>query len=114
MRKRSANAKRRIDNCPRISIVRPMRSLLLFLAAPLLAAEPAPVLPGNAVLHDYFERQVAAIERRPMPLPKNAEEWKPMQAEGRRQLAGMLGLDPMPAKTPLNPVKTSEVEGDGF
>lgn len=93
-----------------------MRFLLCFAATTVLAADPPPPapLPGNAMLSDYFAREVAAIEGRPAPVPKNAEEWKTMRLEWRTQLAKMLSLDPMPAKTPLQPVKTGEVEGDGF
>ena len=71
-------------------------------------------LPGNAVLAKYFEREVAAIEHRPVRLPASPEEWEKMRAADRAELAGMLGLSPMPERTPLNAVKTGETTGDGF
>jgi dienelactone hydrolase len=91
-----------------------MRSLLLLLAVPLIAAEPTPPPRGNALLADYFERQVAEIENQPLPEPKSAEDWGKMRLEWRKQIADMLGLNPLPPRTPLLPVKTGEVEGDGF
>ena len=71
-------------------------------------------LPGNRLLADYFEREVAAIERAPMRVPENADEWERMRATGKAELAGMLGLSPMPERTPLNATKTGEVNGAGF
>ena len=71
-------------------------------------------LPGNAMLAKYFEREVAAIEHQPMLVPASAEEWEKIRVADRAELAGMLGLSPMPERTPLNAVKTGETAGDGF
>ena len=89
-----------------------MRLLTLFqiLAFASFAAEPD----SASTLARYFERRVAEIETRPQPVPSNGEEWERMRAAGKAELAEMLGLSPMPERTPLNALKTGEVAGDGF
>jgi hypothetical protein len=92
-----------------------MRRLLpVLLAASVHAADPQPLPPGNRVLADYFAREVAALESVPLAEPKSAEEWETTRKAWRAQLADMLGLAPMPEKTPLRPEKTGEYAGDGF
>jgi dienelactone hydrolase len=78
------------------------------------AAEPLPAPKGNVMLADYFSRGVAELESQPLPDPKSLEEWEGRRLVLRRQLAEMLGLDPLPPRTPLNVTKTGEVQGDGF
>ena len=66
------------------------------------------------MLADYFAREVAEIENTPIALPASAEEWDKTRLNWRAQLADMLGLSPMPEKTPLQPVKTGEFTEDGI
>lgn len=91
---------------------------LPFLALPLaiaVAAAADPVIqPANRILADYFAREVSALEAQPLPHPQSSQEWETQRSNLRGQLAEMLGLQPMPERTPLNPVKTGEVAGDGF
>ena len=44
----------------------------------------------------------------------NLEEWKQRRPEVRRQLLDMLGLDPMPARTPLNARVTGAFNRQGY
>jgi dienelactone hydrolase len=78
------------------------------------AAEPPNASRANRVLADYFSRQVANIESHPLAEPTSAEQWEKTRAELRGELAEMLGLAPMPERTPLKVEKTGEVKGDGF
>lgn len=97
-----------------------MRSSLSFLllSSFALAApypEKTPDTPGNKLLDRYFAgeaREIAAHNG--VSHVQTAEEWKKQAPEYRRQLAEMLGLDPMPEKTPLQPTQTGEVKGVGF
>ena len=81
-------------------------SLLLACSiAVAIGADPTNLAP-NRVLSDYFNREVATIEAVPLPQPQTLPEWETQRASLRKQLAEMLGLEPMPARTPLDPVKT--------
>jgi dienelactone hydrolase len=89
-------------------------SLLLTLVTASTAfafPEPTPDSMGKRMLDKYFERKVSEIERERSLAPINsAEQWLASQAENRRQLASMLGLDPMPTRSPLNPVVTGTLD----
>ena len=89
---------------------------LLFLLAVAVAsaAEPQAATRANRALADSFAREVANIDSNPLAEPTSAEQWETTRAKMKRQLAEMLGLDPMPARTPLKVTKTGEVKGDGF
>ncbi len=88
-------------------------ALLLSLALPLSAEQPA-ASRANRQLADYLAREVAAIESRPLAEPASPAQWEATRTVMRRQLAEMLGLDPMPERTPLKVEKTGEVRGEGF
>ena len=96
-----------------------MKPLLPLLFATTLAAAPfpekTPDSAGKRMLDQYFERQVNEIEETGgLRDIQTAEDWKAKAPEYRRQLAEMLGLDPLPERTPLNVTKTGEVKGDGY
>ena len=87
---------------------------LAFLLPSLRAVEPQTAPRMNRVLADYFSRQVANLESHPLAEPASPEQWETTLTELRHELAEMLGLDPMPERTPLKAEKTGEVKGDGF
>lgn len=98
-----------------------MRSLLLplLLATAAFAKSPypekTPDTPGNRLLDRYFAGEARSQgQTGGLSEIKDAADWKAKAPEYRRQLAEMLGLDPMPERTPLNAVKTGEVKGEGF
>lgn len=90
-------------------------AFLVLAAAVSVAWAAEPVIPpaANRALADYFNREVAAIEAQPLVIPKTLEEWETQRATMKRQLAEMLGLDPMPERTPLEVSKVGELEQDG-
>ncbi len=98
--------------------MRPILLAALFLAPALLAArfpEKTPDTPGNRMLQNYWERQVNEIEMNGgLKDIQSADDWKAKAPEYRRQLAEMLGLDPMPARTPLQATKTGDLAGEGW
>jgi len=93
---------------------------LLYLLLPLSVyagrfPEKTPDSPGARMLDKYMQQQTVDIEENGgLKDIQTAEDWQAKVPEYRRQLAEMLGLDPMPDKTPLMPVKTGEVKGDGY
>jgi dienelactone hydrolase len=62
----------------------------------------------------YCERRVAELSRPDWQNDITAETWPAIQARMRKQLQGMLGLDPWPAREELHPVITGTVPGDGY
>jgi len=99
-----------------------MRTLLflgLIVGSPLLAASPYPAktpdTPGNKLLDRYFAEQTREIAAdNGVSHIQSADEWRKLVPEYRRQLFDMLGLDPLPEKTPLKATKTGELKGEGF
>jgi len=67
-------------------------------------------------LKDYFETEVRSIESHTHRLmhPTDAAAWDRYKPELKRQLAEMLGLDPMPERTPLQPVVTGRIVKDDY
>ncbi|MBX3442476.1 MAG: acetylxylan esterase [Planctomyces sp.] len=97
-----------------------MRSILLLSPAWLLtvlvplafAAEPAS--PGDAALRIYFENETAALEAASLSEIETADDWNRLVPEYRRQLREMLGLDPLPERTPLEAVVARTFAHEGF
>src|SRR5690349_18940085 len=77
---------------------------------------PSPIFDWSVVesprvmLDKYFEGRVRAIEGQLEREVKSKEDWLAKKGEYRRQLAEMLGLDPMPARTDLKATVTGQVE----
>jgi len=91
--------------------------LFLFSLSPILAAqapkkEPREFLP--APFDQYLARRVAEVSSPDWQKEITRESWPAKQAEMRRQLQRMLGLDPWPARGELKPVITGTVPGDGY
>jgi len=74
--------------------------------------EPREFLP--APFDRYFQRRVAELSSADWLADITAENWPSRQAAMRAQLQRMLGLDPWPERTPLRPVVTGTVDGDGY
>lgn len=90
---------------------------LLTLATATQAAYPekTPDTPGNRMLDAYMEKQVHLLEENGgLRHIQKAEDWTGQAATYRQQLAEMLGLHPLPARTPLQATKTGGFEGDGY
>ena len=87
-----------------------MRTSLLLCLLPsfVFAASPypekTPATPGNKLLDRYFAEQTREIAAtNGVGHIESADDWKAKAPEYRRQMAEMLGLDPLPEKTPLRP-----------
>src|SRR5579859_7070252 len=81
--------------------------LILFLPASLwsmqLAAAAQTVEEARSKdFYHYLMERGAEISRRTLSDVHDLKQWKKRRPELRRQLLYMLGLDPLPARTPLN------------
>ncbi len=70
------------------------------------AAEPDTRV-GDRLAAEYFEIETAKLSGDLVSPGITLADWERGKKEDRRQLAEMLGLDPMPPKTPLDPVVVS-------
>ena len=87
-------------------------SLAVLVIFPLAswAAEPD----GDAALAAYFRTETAKLAERCLADIDTLDDWTSRRDEYRRQLAEMLGLDPMPERTDLKPVVTGRRETEWF
>jgi dienelactone hydrolase len=83
--------------------------------ATLAPAEPAESFAsGDAVLAEYFRRETTKLSVTCLAGIASREDWEARRGDLRRQLLDMLGLDPLPEKTPLAAVVTGTVEHEAF
>jgi cephalosporin-C deacetylase-like acetyl esterase len=86
--------------------------LSLFLAAPIAVPETA------AGRHERFiaflKEQAAAISARSLTDVSSLEAWQKQQPEMRRRLRSMLGLDPLPERTPLRAQVTGTLQRPSY
>ena len=85
----------------------------LRLPLPLLAADDPKPSPADEAIHKYL---AAEVERVTKGTPVGAEtkaEWEARRPDRQRQFRDMLGLDPLPEKTPLKAAVTGTLERDG-
>ncbi len=66
--------------------------------------------PGDQMLAAYFRQEVEQIAAGCLSKVPTREEWPEWHKRHRQQLLEMLGLDPMPERTPLNAVLTGTEE----
>ena len=72
-------------------------------------------LQGNPQLTAWFEDEVSRIEgSNDLSKYSTLEQWESARPELRRQLFEMLGLDPLPERTPLRSEVTGTVEEEEF
>jgi dienelactone hydrolase len=99
----------------------PFRRLLAFVCVvccfgvPAVADEPKPETSrGDIMIAEYFRAETAKLAERCLADIKSLDDWTSRRDEYRRQLAEMLGLDPMPQRTALKPVVTGTLENEYF
>ncbi|MCA9056456.1 MAG: acetylxylan esterase, partial [Planctomycetaceae bacterium] len=81
-------------------------------------AEDAPPRPdthfGDSLLRQYLRIETARLTDDCLSDIATLADWTARRDEYRRQLFNMLGLDPLPERTPLNAVTTGSVEHADF
>lgn len=68
---------------------------------------------GDKMLDEYFLRDSRRVTNRTKNLIEKTTDWPKAQEDMRRQLYEMLGLQPMPPRTPLKAKVTGTTERDG-
>jgi hypothetical protein len=82
-------------------------SLLSLLLA--RAGEPA-AKPGDEQIQEYLNKETAKLSERVLDGAKTREEWEARRPRLRQEYFDMLGLWPLPEKTPLNAKVTGTLE----
>ncbi len=67
---------------------------------------------GDTMIAEYFREETKKLADNCLTDIDTLEDWTSRRAEYEAQLYEMLGLDPLPEKTPLKPVITSRIEQD--
>ena len=77
-------------------------------------AQAQTVLPGDVMMDRYLALQTAQMNERVLDGARTLDEWQGRIPRLRQELLDMLGLWPMPEKTPLKATVTGTLERDGF
>src|SRR5947208_3499545 len=81
---------------------------------PGYAAEPKKPepLPGDAMIEKYLANEVARISKKELDGATTKAEWEARRPRLKQEYFEMLGLWPLPEKTPLHATITGTVDGD--
>jgi dienelactone hydrolase len=95
-----------------------MRPLLavffcILLSAALGAQEKKASKPGDVMIEKYLAAETDKLSAKFLDGAKTIDEWKAKRPRLYQEYMDMLGLWPIPAKTPLKATKTGEVEAHG-
>jgi dienelactone hydrolase len=70
--------------------------------------------PGDEMIQAYLAQETAEIHETFLRDVKSLGDWKKLRAKYREEYFHMLGLRPMPPKTPLKAAVTGTLSGDGW
>lgn len=76
----------------------------------ILSQETPPPPPGQRMLDSYLSQRTAELRANCLAPYRTLEAWTNARPELQRQLREMLGLDPWPERSPLQPVITGQIE----
>ncbi len=88
--------------------------LVLFSLLPLAAFAQEDTARGDKMIAEYFRQETAKLAKDCLAEIQTRADWEKHKETYRQQLREMLGLDPFPEKTPLEPVITKTLEQDEF
>lgn len=88
--------------------------LLSMLAGFNYIADAADTSRGDRMIAAYFRSETEKLADACLADVKTLSDWTSRREEYRQQLREMLGLDPLPERTPLNAVVTGKLERDDF
>src|SRR6476660_4203438 len=87
---------------------------LLVLVTSLQAVDSIDTSRGDRMLAAYFRSETQKLADASLAGIKTWNDWTSRRETYRQQLREMLGLDPLPERTPLNAVVTGTLERDDF
>ncbi|HZY84046.1 MAG TPA: prolyl oligopeptidase family serine peptidase [Gemmataceae bacterium] len=90
----------------------PVLALAAFTPLLVFAQAPKP-LPGDERIEAYLKQQTERLSGRFLDGAKTKEEWEARRPRLRREYLDMLGLWPLPERTPLHATVTGTVDRDG-
>lgn len=70
--------------------------------------------PGDAMIQEYLAREAQRIHETFAEDLASKDQWETLRPRYRREYLYMLGLWPMPEKSPLKATVTGTLEGDGY
>ncbi|MHC5542581.1 alpha/beta hydrolase family protein, partial [Singulisphaera rosea] len=70
--------------------------------------------PGDAMIQQYLSTRAKALDDHFREGITTAEDWARMRPRLHGELLDMLGLDPLPARSPLSATVTKTFEGNGY
>jgi dienelactone hydrolase len=85
--------------------------LLVLLPVPLYAQEKRK--PGDEMIEKYLAAETDKLSQKFLDGAKTIGEWKEKRPRLDQEYMDMLGLYPLPAKTPLHATRTGEIEAHG-
>jgi cephalosporin-C deacetylase-like acetyl esterase len=94
-----------------------MALALMFSCSALTSAQPKPAAepkPGDRMIEAYLARETDKISQKVFAGATTLAEWEQRRPELKRQYLDMLGLWPLPEKTPLHATVTGKLERDDF
>src|SRR5438445_9708042 len=91
----------------------PLLALALAPASPAPGQAPAPPRPGDAMIEKYLAAKTDELSRRELDGATTRAEWEQRRPRLHREYLDMLGLWPLPEKTPLQATVTGTLERDG-
>lgn len=100
----------------------PSRLLILLALLPVspVRAEDPPTVDeatrarNTATIHEFLRLRTERITEAALADVETLEDWQRVRPTIRQRMFEMLGLWPMPERTPLQPTVTGTVEGEGF
>ena len=89
-------------------------SVLLLWGGSLFAQESPEPSPGNAMIDSHLILETSQLSRRFLEGAQSREEWENQRVELKRRYLDMLGLSPLPERTPLHATVTGRLKFDDF
>ena len=91
-----------------------LRFICIFLHLSLQVFSAQFITPGDRMMARYFKSQADEIAAESLNEIKTIEDWGARKDIYRKQMHEMLGLDPMPERTPLKAVVTGKIDHPEF